>query len=103
MTDKEIISCGFEPRTDLNYWDSTGCIACQTNHNYVNESLKGCYAKLRHSDEYYYILPQKGDRYLIGLLHYWSDESASNRILFDGRINSKTQLLTVLEQIKINE
>ena len=99
----DFISLGFESRKDLNYWDSTGCIACRTNHNFVNTSLSNIFAKLVRDQEYLYIIPKKNGRYIIGLLHYLYDDSANNRILFDGKIRSKTELMTLLEQIQVNE
>jgi hypothetical protein len=109
LTKEEIESVGFEFKDAMRYYNSKGCYVCKTNQNYVDEHLSDVYVRLKRSvtggnygtnDIYYYILPEKNERYTIGLLTYFGDSSANNEILFKGKIPTVTFLRTLLEMVE---
>jgi hypothetical protein len=94
LTKEEIESVGFEFKDAMRYYNSKGCYVCKTNQNYVTGGNYGT------NDIYYYILPEKNERYTIGLLTYFGDSSANNEILFKGKIPTVTFLRTLLEMVE---
>lgn len=114
----DILSLGFKIK-DFKYYDTryihNGYNIGFKRENFLNENIKGVYAKFIKShmggnyglaDEYIYIkhLPwnENQNRYGIYKLLYYGDSSAGNTQLFYGTIKNKSELKKLLTQIGVN-